>query len=230
MKPLYRYAFYVLLAIAGIQGVALYLGRRALWHANLATANAKAARDTTRTHFVGRLAIAERLIVQKQVELDAALRREGQRAQALVRLTLERDSLVAQVAAVVAIDTSAGVPGVELHAVLDARDSLGVYLSQQTSVRGVLPIIATPTAATRFEVYTEPVALDVAVSCQEHDAIAQVSGPRWAKIDLKRVEAQPEICNPKPPSWHPFSLRAPSLPWAAGLVGLGFVLRSMLGR
>jgi hypothetical protein len=230
MKPIYRIVFFVLLAITIAQGLALYLNRRALWKERIDAANSKAALDRTRTHIVADGIVAERLMQQMRVQLSDALRQKGQTDQALVRVQLERDKLIAQVPALLAIDTTDGVPGLELHGVFDARDSLGVYIGQRTSVRGVMSIIPEPSALTRFEVYVEPVTLDVAVSCRDHDAVAQVSGPRWARIDLSRVEAKQEICNPKPPSWRPLSLQAPSLPWAAALVGAGFVLRSALPR
>lgn len=211
----------VLVAIA--QGVALYLGRRALWEAQVATANAKAEHDRTRVRMAGDILVAERLALQVAVQLDAALKRTGQTDHALVRVRVERDSLRALVPLLVAIDTGAA-PAITLRAKLDARDSLGLYIATTTELRGFFPVGPTPNGWTRFEVTREPLQLDVALSCQGPDAVAQVSGPRWATIDLSRVEQRPEICNPRPPVWRPFTLRVPSLPWAVGLVGLGFVL------
>lgn len=224
MKPAWRVAFWVLLAIVIAQGIGIYLGRRALWEANVAAANARAQRDRTRTRYAGELAIAERLAMQLRVELDSVMRRKGQTDHALVRIRIERDSLAARVPVAVMMP----VPDtIQLRATFDARDSLGVYVQTLTTIGGVAVVAPNPAAWSRFNVVREPMQLDVGLSCNGHDALAQVSGPRWATIDLREVRQDPEICNPRP-RWEPFSFEAPSLPWAAGLVGIGVLLRSLL--
>lgn len=227
MKTLWRVCFFVLLAIALAQAIALYLGRRALWEANVATANAKAKGDSTRTRLVGELAIAERLVIQKQVELDEALQRKGQTDQALVRIRLERDSLIARTP--VAIVVPVADRPLELRAKFDGRDSLGIYVATLTTLEGVAVTRPDPVGWVRWEVVREPLQLDVALSCHGHDAVAQVAGPRWATIDIARVEQRPELCNPRP-TWRPFSFEAPSLPIAGALLAGGWILRDLFAR
>lgn len=222
-----RWAIGLLLIIAIVQGVGLYLGRRALWQANLAAANARAAHDRTRVRLADQVFVAERLAQQAQVQLAAALRRPGLTGEAHVGLAVGKKVLVDTTPATVAIDT-AKVPVAEIESKLDARDSLGVFIKVHTDLFGVVAAGPAPTPWTRFEVTREPLLLDVNLSCErtEHgnDAVVQVSGPRWATLDITEPKVDPEVCNPKPPAWRPFSLKAPSLPVAAALVGLGYLL------
>lgn len=224
-----RIALIALGVIAIAQGAALYRGRRALWEAHVATANAKAERDRTRVRFAGELAIAERLVVQGRVELTAALRREGQKDQALVRLRVDSARVRAIVAAAIAAPDSARE--ITLTSLLDARDSLGVIVGTKTVLRGFgLSGREPPAAWVHYDIARAPLQLDVALSCQGHDAVAQVGGPRWATLELRDVKQQPEICNPRPPAWQPFSFQLPSLPWTAGLLLVGIVTGQALSR
>lgn len=227
MKPAWRVAFWVLLVIVVAQGVSIYLGRRALWEANVATANAKAERDRTRHRTAGDVMIAERLAMQLRVELAASMRQKGQTDHALVRIQVERDSLRRELAGNVIVDTTR--QQLVIEAALDARDTMGVFVATRSEVMGVRPASALtpPAVVVAWHLEREPLQLDVGLSCRGHDAVAQVGGPRWAPITLREVKQSAAICNP-PPAWRPFAFEVPSLPWAAGLVGLGYILNDIL--
>jgi hypothetical protein len=222
MNRLSRLAVGILVAIVIAQGVALYLGRRALWEARVATANAKAERDTTRAHLVGRLLVSERLAQQLEVKLTAAQRRPGLAPQVAAGIAIAGKKVIETAPATAVVDTAVLV----IESKFDGRDTLGVFISTHSEVAGLAfrPPVAPPTVWTRFDVTREPFLLEASVSCDRHDAVVQVSGPRWAAIDLTRPRVDPEICNPKPPAWRPFSFKAPGLPVVAALVGLGYLL------
>lgn len=233
VNRLTKWVLAALLLIVIAQGIAIYRGRRALYDANLAAANERARHDRTRVRLSGQVLVAERRAAQTRVQLDAALRRPGRNDQLGVGVAIGKKVVVDSARAAVAVDTGK-VPVVAIEAKLDARDSLGVFVNVHTDLFGVAAVAPAPQAWTRFEVTREPLLLDVSLSCErtEHgnDAVVQVSGPRWAALDITEPQVEAEVCNPKPPAWRPFQIKAPSLPVAGGLVVVGWILHDVLAR
>jgi len=230
VNKLTKWALGALVLIVVVQGVAIYRAHRALYDANLAAANERAAGDRTRNRLVGQVLVAERLAGQLRVDLEVAHRRPGLVPQVGVGVAIGGKTVIDTSAATVTADTATLV----LESRLDARDSLGVSVAIHSEVSGLARPAAPPTAWTRFEVTREPLRLDVSLSCQRAahgaDAVVQVSGPRWAAIDITRPEVQPEVCNPRPPAWHPFEIKVPSVPVAGGLLLVGWLLHDILRR
>lgn len=216
-------------AIVGLVLLAIAQGAAAAWHAHqlrrerIAAANARAAADTSRRRVVGNLQLVQRLAYQRTVELAAAVQERGKVGQATVRLRLEGDSLRAVLTEgrVTTPDTGTVVVAGQL----DARDTLGVRVDAVVSVRGVVP---GPDLRGFFVWRLErmPATLDVAISCRGPDAVADVVGPPWLPLTIAEATQRAEVCNP-PPGWSPWALEIPSVPVAAGLVALGYVLATL---
>jgi hypothetical protein len=213
-------------AIVGLVVLAVAQGAAAAWHAaqlrreRIAAANARAAADTSRRRIVGDLQLVQRLAYQRTVELAAAVRERGKVGQANVRLRLEGDSLRAVLTPgrVTTPDTGTVVVAGQL----DARDTLGVRVDAVVSVTGVRP---GPDLRGFFVWRLEraPATLDVSISCRGADAVADVVGPPWLPLTITEAAQRADVCNP-PAGWSAWSLNAPSLPVAAGLVVIGILL------
>jgi hypothetical protein len=176
---------------------------------HLAALNATAAADSTTHWYAGQLQLASRLALQGQVQLAGALRDRHVQAVTITSLRLEADSLRREHAKAPVVT----VGSFDAADTLDARDSAGVR---------VVAAVHGDTARTtwRWDLEREAAAFDVSMGCKRDTAVAQVQGPRWARVSIVRAQQDAAICNP-PPRWNPLSLRAPSLPLlaAAGLLG-----------
>lgn len=217
----------VLVLIVLVQGISIYRLRRGLYDEQLATRNERARHATTKARFAGQVLILERLVVQKDVELTAALRQRGQRDNALVQIEMKAKTVRDTTPAVVAVGEVQKT--VTIVADFDARDSLGILVHSETTLQGFrLSGTEPPGALIGWDIRREPLGLAVALSCRGNDAVAQVAGPRWATFDFVRVEQRPELCSPPPPAWRPFAIEAPSLPVSVALVAAGWILRDLL--
>lgn len=219
-----------LVVLVIVQGFIIGAGRRALYDARLAAANERAAGDRTRNRLVGQVLVAERLARQARVDLGDAQRRPGLAPQAAVGVAIVGKKVTVTVAATAAIDTATLV----IESTFDGRDSLGVSVAIHSEVHGVAAV-GPRTSWTRFDVAREPLTLTTSLSCEARpgaaaDAVMQVSGPRWASIDVLAPQVAPGVCNPRPPAWRPFQIQAPSLPVAGGLVLVGWVLHDILTK
>jgi len=215
-----------LLGLALAQGVGNWLRSPALRKEQLAAANARAAADTSRHRVEGQLAIATRLAFQRSVELAAAVREKGKVGQSAVRLRLEGDSLRRELAGRVLPTTDTAAHQVVAVGELDARDTLGIRAAARVTVSDVTPG-PRPLALFAWTLERAPAPLEVSLSCQGRDAVADVTGPRWLPITIDQAVQSPEVCNP-PPRWEPFSVRLPSVPVALVLIGAGMWIQTRI--
>lgn len=226
MKPLYRYTIYALLAIVLLQQAFLYMGQRARRAERINAANALAAHSTTERRYVAQLQIATRYIRQGQVALEKALRDRPATPKVAVDARLEARRDTATVSPPLVADGTS----VHFTAGFGSLDTMGYHIENDVTIAGVGPILgAEPRVDINYDVTLAAALYKVRVSCEGPNARVAIAGPRWRGITIDSTSAVSEdVCNRPAPSWQPFTLRAPSLPWAAALVGLGFVLRSSL--
>jgi hypothetical protein len=184
-------------------------------------ANDSAARDTTvleiRADADSQIAVARRVAFQTEVELREAFQDTVERvAHAAARIRIERDSLQVELEGERAEKDTAGT--VTAKGRLDARDSLGIAVSATVAIpRDLLKPIWS------WRLWRDPIPLELALSCEEDLAVAQLAGPPWARLAIDSVAQDPDICLPAPDlGWNPFRFELPSLPWAIVLVAIGY--------
>lgn len=171
--------------------------------AHLELLNVQAAADTTRHFYAGQLQVATRLIVQRDVQVAAALRLAHSRPTAAATITIYRDTSRA---------TTTGTSP-------DTGTYRGEYHQDGVSV---VALVTPPVF--HWTVATDPIPLQIALSCGPGgSASATVAGPRWANARLDSLEQAPGVCNP-PPAWSVLSFKPPSAVWAGILVGVGYLL------
>jgi hypothetical protein len=187
--------YVVAAAIAlGLLGVIQHY-RNAAAKERLLRLNAEAAADTTQHFLRGQLQIATRLMAQRPLG--------GGR---VVTVTLE-------------------VPGDTVHRVdtLLVRDTLRAQLDTNGVHVGAVVALVPPAATWWWTLTRDPVRYTATVTCADGAARLSVAGPSYQALQLTNLTQAPGICNP-PPRWQPFAFKVPSLPVAAGLVGLGYLL------
>lgn len=204
----------------------LWAMQNELRNQRIETANARASADSSKLAIKAEgdtaVAVAERLAFQTEVRLREAFRDSVERmAQATARIRIEADSLRRVVEGAAATEDSVG--NLTTTGRLDARDSLGI----QVEAKVTIPADRTIKPVWTWRVWRGPIALELALSCQGDQAVAQLAGPPWLPLAIDSVAQRPELCIPPVRlRWNPFSLRIPSLPWAVGLGIAGYVLGS----
>ncbi len=196
--------------------------------ADIAAANERAAKDSTvrtiRREADSSVAVATRLAFQGELHLREVF---GDSLTTLVtaisKLTIEGDSLRASVEGPAAVEDSAGVRVVQGE--FDARKSLGVHVHADV----IVPPPPKP-VLWMWDVRREPLQLELALTCEGPQAVAQLAGPPWATLTLDSVVQTPDMCNPPVPViWNPFAFDLPSVPVMGGLLGVGIVVGLVLG-
>lgn len=186
----------------------------------IAAANALADASRTERFLRGQLQVATRYIHQGPIGRDRDTPR-GTAVKVTVDVALEPDTArgaappqpVAFTGNALRFQSSWGNP-----------DSIGLRITADVTIGPVAPIADTvPLADVFYTVAWAPARYTFDVSCEGPNARVVVAGPQWRDITIERGKMAEEVCHPTP-SWQPFSLRVPSLPWAAGLVTGGVLL------
>lgn len=205
------------LGILGAAGWAVYHWRRAAYDEHLNALNITARGDSTRHALEGDLAVARRQAEQLTVSLDQQAHDAQEKGVALAQLKVQFVALARQTMGVVTQPTPS-VLRVVGH--LDVLDSLGVAVRAQADITVTPP---PPTAAWTWSVDRAPLLLTIDFSCHRDTALVHVAGPRWSQTDVTKAVQDPSICNPRP-HFGLFAIKLPSVPVAAALVALGWVL------
>lgn len=220
-----RAAIAVLVLVVAGQQLRSCVDARARRAERLAAANQLATSAVQQDWLSGQLRVAARYLVQGQVQLDQTQRDRDQQAVLAVGLRVQVDALRGRVDVAPQLSDS----GVRVVSGWGRLPIHGVHVESDVLVRGVAPIAGQePAAVVGYRVQLAPVDLRVGLSCEGANARVLVTGPRWSTLTLSPGTISAAVCNPAPPAWRPFTLRAPSLPWAAGLVGLGYILNDIL--
>ena len=216
-----RVAIAVLLVIVAGQSIAGCMERRGRRRERLAAANELADRAQQENWLKGQLRVAVRYVHQGQVQLDESQRERDQQAKLAATFQLEAAELAGKVAAapVAAGDTAS------LRSEFGDLDSTGFHVLSQANIWPVR-VVGALKGETLYRVELAPVPIKVGFACVGPNARFYVSAPRGRPLTLVGGVADPAICNPPPPAWQPFTLRAPSLPWSIILFGGGFLLGS----
>ncbi len=179
----------------GVVGVIQHY-RNAAARERLLRLNVAAEADSTHHFLRGQLQVATRLAVQTQL---------AHRAVATVTIRVP-GAMVTRVDTLRVTDT--------LRAQLDTN---GVHVA---AVVALLP----PPPTWTWSLVQDPLQYRVTFEgCHEHAARVRVAGPRWQAVQLVDVQQDKNICN-RPPGWNFFSIKPPSLPWAAALIFVGWEL------
>jgi len=181
---------FIVVEVAGIGllGLSAYLSAGAARAERLLRLNAQAEADSTHHFLQNQLQIATRLITQKPLP---------QHATATVTIRVPGDT-------VVRVDTV--LVGDTLRAHLDTN---GVHVGAVVAVL--------PPATWRWTLRQDPLSYRVTFQgCVDRAAHIRVEGPPWQPVQLTDLAQDPNLCNPRPSSL--FSLKPPSLVWAAALV------------
>jgi hypothetical protein len=234
-----------LLAALGIalavQTVRVGRAQRSAWAADTTARNERARHDVTRRQLVrvdGQLVavgsrLAEQSDVRRQLTADTsrlarALHQAQQgRASAFALATLLGDSLhrVTEGLAAAPNDSTIVATGT-----LEATDSAGIRVEATVTVTGAAALRPPPLPATwAWRVHRAPIALGVTFECRGRDAAVAIAGPSWAVFEISRAAQSAAVCNPPPSPWAFFTLRPPSVPWAATLLGIGGAVGYWLG-
>lgn len=204
-----------LLVIVAGQAVTSCVERRRRRAERVAAANELADHSRTEYWLRGQLVVAARYLHQGTVQLDQSQRRQRQQAVLAVGLRFERDTLRRALAVQPTVTDSA----VRVKSHLDTN---GVHVQTDVVIAGVGPIVGmTPAARVFYDVAIAPIDLQVGVSCEGPNARVLVTGPRWSDLTISNGTMTADVCNPAPPEWQPFTLRAPSVPTAGILFGAG---------
>lgn len=208
-------------------GLYVYSLRLALQQATLDARNARAIADTTAHHLHGTTLDNRRLVVEVakgQVHGDSLQRAlaTSEHAQLVMagRLAIAERRLQDTTHSTVQRDSTGTVL---VTGKLDARDSLGVTI---TATAEIPP--APARARWLWDVTRAAAQLGIALSCGPNDAIVHVTGPPYLPITVSSVAQDARICRAELPTWHPFSFRAPSLPWIGALLVAGAALERLL--
>jgi len=222
----------VVVGLLVIQTVRLDFARTDAWVADTTARNERARHATTRRQLVrvdGQVVgLASRLAEQQDVSRQLAAD-TGRLARALAQVTSGRASALALVQilgdSIARLQTGTAV----VHGdTVQATDSLvvpGVTARATVTIAGV-QATQPPPLLTRWawDLTRAPLELAVLYECQGRDAAVHVAGPPWATVEVGRAVQDATFCNPKPRGWQLVSLRPPSLPWAAALLGVGYLL------
>jgi hypothetical protein len=212
-----RGALEVVAAVAiSVEGFAAWRLQRAAYAEHLARLNAAAVADSTHHRDVGALEVARREAEQAHVQLDQKTHEAKLVGTALVNLAIRFGQMQAHTTGTVTSDSN----GFVVHGQLDARDTAGLRVDATALVH-----YGPPTSAQwAWVVDRSPLLLSVDFGCHQDTALAHVTGPRWAGVDITRAVQRPDICNPPPRILGAFAFQLPSLPVGAAILGLGYAL------
>lgn len=213
--------------------------RRAAYDADTARTNALARADTTRRQLIetadGLRLENERLVEQGHLERRERAGAEAALATARGQIALLSDSVRDLKRQVMATAEPGKDSGTVVITMADRVDTMGIVASAAAVliIPTVIPLDWQPAPARwTWNLDRQAIALDLELACSGTAAVAKVTGPTWAPVDLVGFRQEPRICAPPPSTfdWEPFGWQAPSLPAAGAIVALTAILTLLLSR
>lgn len=211
----------LLLAVAGFS---MHLGS-SLDYQKIATQNAVAARDSTRSISTKHGEVYARIIAQKDVELGGAL------------ATVAHLRRLHPVAALPLVITVGGVDTTATHGTVGGNgqsaagaDSTGAGRSIRDSlvftpppIGGVVTVdVRDSTIYWTARLKPAPVPLTLSLGCGKDGPEVTASGPSWVATEIKTGQVDPKVCNP------PSSKFWTGVKWGAGITAVVVVAHSVL--